>query len=269
MMQRIFSALVLLFMALAVAGCEEQILHDLSESEANRVVSRLRSSAVEPRKVVQSDGRWAIAVARQQVGDALAFLDSQRVLSVRSVQPARGAAAGLVPSRQEQWFSYQQAVARSIESTLNSIDGVLEAHVHLHLPERDPLLGRKSDEGGSGSVLLLIGQRCAVSDEQVAALVAGAAGVPAERVKVLRNVAVPEVVSALGEAGERGDAAGAARSGAPSTATALPFDATEPAVLAASAVVLLAVTGFGVRQWRVRRRRRPRFSVPEEDDDEC
>lgn len=264
-MHRIFSALLLVVVVLVAAGCEEQILHDLSESEANRVLSRLRSSAAEPRKVVQSDGRWAIAVSRQHVGEALAFLDSQRVLSSRSTQPARGAAAGLVPSRQEQWFSYQQAVARSIESTLNSIDGVLEAHVHLHLPERDPLLGRRSDDGASGSVLLLIGDRCAVSDEQVAALVAGAAGIPAERVKVLRNEAVPEVVPVAAEVAQRHAESPAAQNGAPS----LLSNATEPEVLAASAVVLLAVAGVGVRQWRMRRRRRTRFSLPEEVDDEC
>jgi hypothetical protein len=72
---------------------------------------------------------------------------------------------------------------------LNTLTGVLEAHVHVNLPEHDPLLGRKRDVGGTGSVLLVIDDRFGVKDEEISALVAGAAGVPAGSVTVLRSLA--------------------------------------------------------------------------------
>jgi type III secretion protein J len=172
-----------------LSACEEQILHDLSESEANRVISRFSGTDIIPTKVSQSDGRWAIAVPRGNSVSALSFLDSHRVLSSRGAVGSKGAKGGLVPSREEQWFSYQRAVAQSIEDTLNSLGGVLEAHVHVNLPEHDPLLGRKRDVGGTGSVLLVIDDRFSAKDEDVSALVSGAAGLPAGSVTVLRSVA--------------------------------------------------------------------------------
>ncbi len=183
-----------------MSACEEQILHDLSETEANRVISRFSGTDIIPTKVAQSDGRWAIAVPRESSVSALSFLDSHRVLSSRAGTGSKGTKAGLVPSREEQWFSYQRAVAQSIEDTLNSLGGVLEAHVHVNLPEHDPLLGRKRDVGGTGSVLLVIDDRFSAKDEDISALVSGAAGLPAGSVTVLRSVAtrnssaVPEIV---------------------------------------------------------------------------
>ncbi len=182
-----------------LSACEEQILHDLSESEANRVISRFSGTDIIPTKVSQSDGRWAIAVPRESSVSALSFLDSHRVLSSRAGTGTKGSKGGLVPSREEQWFSYQRAVAQSIEDTLNSLAGVLEAHVHVNLPEHDPLLGRKRDVGGTGSVLLVIDDRFSAKDEDISALVSGAAGLPAGSVTVLRSVAtrnsgsVPEI----------------------------------------------------------------------------
>lgn len=174
---------------LFLSACEEQILHDLSESEANRVISRFSGTDIIPTKVAQSDGRWAIAVPRESSVSALSFLDSHRVLSSRAGTGSKGSKGGLVPSREEQWFSYQRAVAQSIEDTLNSLGGVLEAHVHVNLPEHDPLLGRKRDVGGTGSVLLVIDDRFSTKDEDVSGLVSGAAGLPLGSVTVLRSVA--------------------------------------------------------------------------------
>lgn len=187
--------------ALVVCGCEEQILHDLGEAEANRVVSRLSAVQLGARKVQQSDGRWAIAVPEDYIIAALGFLESNRVLASKSQAGAGAAKSGIVPSRQEQWFRYERAMAQAIEDSLGALGGVLEARVHLNLPESDPLFGAKKREGGSGSVLLLVDGGYSAANEEVAALVAGAAGIPPASVMVLKSMA-PQGSSQPGSAGD-------------------------------------------------------------------
>jgi type III secretion protein J len=180
---------VLMLLGFFLVGCQEQILHDLSEQDANKVVSRLSASAVGAAKVVQSDGRWSIAVPRDQIITALAFLDTHRVLAPRAVSGNTVGRSGLVPSREEQWFRYERSMALAIEESLGALLGVLDARVHLNLPESDPLFGTRRDDVGSGSVLLVVDQRYSAKDDEIAALVAGAAGIPAAKVTVLHSVA--------------------------------------------------------------------------------
>ncbi len=181
--------LQLFFICCLVSGCREQILHDLSEVEANKVISRLSASGARADKVLQSDGRWAIAVSADEVLSALSFLDSHRVLASRDTDPKQKPQGGLVPSREEQWFRYERSVAKAIEESLATMRGVLEARVHLHLPESDPLFGVRRDDRGSGSVLIVIDTVFSAKDEELAALVAGAAGISASNVRVLRSTA--------------------------------------------------------------------------------
>ncbi len=226
-----------------LAGCEEQIIHDLGEAEANRVVSRLSVADLDAHKVQQSDGRWAVAVAQESILPALTFLESNRVLTPRG-QTSAGSKGGLVPSRQEQWFRYERAMAQSMEDSLAALAGVLEARVHVNLPESDPLFGAKKREGGSGSVLLLIDGSFVATNEEVSSLVAGAAGIPAKNVTVLKSVAPQRpselgrepgagALSSLSEQGEIASSAPSAqRSGRPDLVTG---------ILAAAAGIMVAL----------------------------
>jgi type III secretion protein J len=170
-----------------ITGCDEQILHDLTEQDANKVVSRLSTGSIGAKKVLQSDGRWAISVPRGAIVPALAYLDTNRVLAPRSAASTGSGKGGFVPSREEQWFRYERSVASAIEDSLATVQGVLEARVHLNLPETDPLFGTRKENVGSGSVLLVIDDRFISKDEEISSLVAGAAGVPAAKVTVLRS----------------------------------------------------------------------------------
>jgi flagellar biosynthesis/type III secretory pathway M-ring protein FliF/YscJ len=263
---------ILILSIFLLSACDEQILHDLSESEANRVISRFSGTAIIPTKVVQSDGRWAIAVPRESSVSALAFLDSHRVLSARGGKGPKAAKGGLVPSREEQWFSYQRAVAQSIEDTLNSLGGVLEAHVHVNLPEHDPLLGRKRDAGGTGSVLLVIDDRFAVKDEEVSALVSGAAGLPAGSVTVLRSIAARN----SGSVAEQDEPSVVALVAPSVTAPVVSSEALGPELpkwlslqIAYAAMGSFVCGTVGVIAVRRRtRRKRTRFSLPVESHEE-
>jgi type III secretion protein J len=188
-MRKVRALAGVVLLTVLVAGCDEQILHDLSEQDANKVLSRLSAGSVGAKKVLQSDGRWAISVSRDSIVPALSYLDTNRVLSPRSNAATSGSKGGFVPSREEQWFRYERSVALSIEDSLGAMLGVLEARVHLNLPETDPLFGTRKESTGSGSVLLVVDARYAAKDEEIAALVSGAAGIPATKVTVLKSQA--------------------------------------------------------------------------------
>ena len=177
---------VALLSFVCLSACQEQIVHDLSEREANKVISHLSVANLDAHKVIQPDGRWAISVSHEAIVPALAYLDTQRVLATRDVKGASGKGS-MIPSREEQWFRYERSVAVSIEESLAAIPGVLEARVHLNLPQEDPIFGSAGRGDGSGSVLLVVDEKFGAHDEEVSALVGGAAGMPREVVRVLKS----------------------------------------------------------------------------------
>lgn len=245
-----------------LAACDEQIVHDLSEPDANKVLSRLSAEDLGAKKIPQSDGRWAIAVRRDKIVPALAFIDSNRVLNQRAVNIPTASKRSLVPGREEQRFQYERAVAVSIEDSLSAIQGVLEARVHLNLPETDPLFGTRKEDSGSGSVLLVIDSRFSSQDHDIAALVAGAAGIPAAKVTVLRSVALQQVTAPHNASSSRAAEQVVERA---VSSSSLPQDSAAWSVRAdvgvASLIALFALGGVGAVIQR--RRRRVKFPLPD------
>ena len=262
-------SILFLCIALLTSGCDEQILHDLTEQDANKVLSRLGSGNLNAKKVVQSDGRWAIAVSRDAVVPALAYLDTNRVLSPRSPGNGAGGKGGFVPSREEQWFRYERSVALSIEDSLSTVSGVLEARVHLNLPETDPLFGTRKESIGSGSVLLIVDGRYGSKDEEIAALVAGAAGVPAAKVTVLKSQAYPKQAEGVAEVSPAAQAVSAA---AESAAVPVLHSSSASSLLTAdvglASAAFVALIGTGAVLF-TRRRRKVKFVLPGGDNAEA
>ena len=252
------SLTVIAVLAVSVSGCEEQILHDLSEPDANKVLSRLSAGNVGATKVLQSDGRWAISVPRDAIVPALSYLDTNRVLSPRTSAVSAGSKGGFVPSREEQWFRYERSVAISIEDSLSAMLGVLEARVHLNLPETDPLFGTRKESSGSGSVLLVVDARYAARDEEIAALVSGAAGIPGSRVTVLKSQA-PQVVGAA-HSQEVPQAASQIVAGSTGS-SAETVSSIVPGEIGIAGAAVVAFVWAGVYVLRSRRRR-VTFSLP-------
>ena len=178
----IFKFLVL-FACLSLISCRELILHDLSETEANKMLSRLLESDLDVRKEKQADGKWAISLPKEESSRAIRFLSTHKLLKEEGniVVPKNN----LMLSREEQLFRYERALSREIEATLSGISAVLLARVHLNLPSVDPILGQRVDAyKGSGSVLVVIGKE-PIDTVEVASLVAGASGIPASQISVV------------------------------------------------------------------------------------
>ena len=131
-------ALALIFSA----ACQSRVQHGLKEREANRIVAALRQAGVEASKV-KEEGRgakFAVEVPRGQVTRAIQLLLKHDL--PRRSKPGFGEVFGkasLVPTPTEQQARFLYALSGELTQTLEAAQGVLEARVHLVLPQRDPL----------------------------------------------------------------------------------------------------------------------------------
>src|SRR5688572_24432966 len=101
---------------LVLLGCREPLAHDLSESQANRVLAGLHTEAIDARKERQVDGRFALTVPRTQLISAIERAKALRLLP--DLAPETSARGGLVPDRNLQRQHYEQNLSRNIEFTL-------------------------------------------------------------------------------------------------------------------------------------------------------
>lgn len=245
--------LVILVTAGVLSACQEEILHDLSEREANKVLSHLSAARLGASKVPQADGRWAIAVQKDDMVSALSHVDTQRVLAARKGDSPVGKGS-MIPSREDQRFRYERALSSSIEESLAAIPGVLEPRVHINVPNQDPLFLTRDDQLGSGSVLLVVDDSFNANDDEISALVAGAAGIARESVRVLRSRAPVPRSSVVDESG---------KVASPAAEIHAVFS---PPWAAAAAIGGGIVCAMGARRLAARRRRKTTFSLPKELD---
>jgi type III secretion protein J len=131
------------FAALVLSGCAgEEILHGLAEPQANEVVVALDEAGIRAGKDREdgADAGWTVSVG---AGDAAR---AQRVLAERSLPRARPAGfaevfskGSMVPTPTEEHALYLHALGGELARSVEAIDGVVEARVHVGLPRADPL----------------------------------------------------------------------------------------------------------------------------------
>jgi len=115
----------------------EPIQHGLDERQANEIQSVLVERGLTAEKVMEPGRKptWSIEVPQEQATDAV------RILSELGL-PRPGAKGisdvfgngGLVPSPTEERALYLEAISGELSRTLESVDGVVSARVHLVLP---------------------------------------------------------------------------------------------------------------------------------------
>jgi len=131
------ASLMLPGLLLCAAGCSARVQHGLDERQANEIQTVLMERGFRARKVVE-DGRpptWAVEVEPSDAADAV------RVLAELGLPRARPAGIrellkpGLVPDPVEQHALLLEAQSGELARTLEAVDGVLSARVHLVRPQ--------------------------------------------------------------------------------------------------------------------------------------
>jgi type III secretion protein J len=133
-MRRLWNLLVLGSLG---CGCSTSVLHGLDERQANEVQTVLAGRGIESQKVAEGGRRstWAISVNRDSAAAATRALTEQGLPR----QPTLGLAevfgqGALVPSPTEERARMLQALSGELSRTLEAVDGVMAARVHLVLP---------------------------------------------------------------------------------------------------------------------------------------
>lgn len=134
--------LLLVVLPLTVGACaDEELLHGLDEGQANEILVALDEGGLSGRKLREdgADGRWIVAVPGRDAARG------QRLLAERALPRPRPpgfgdvfSKASLVPTPTEEHALYLHALAGELARSIEAIDGVAGARVHLGLPQPDP-----------------------------------------------------------------------------------------------------------------------------------
>ena len=187
---------LVVLVALAGVACSTNILHGIDERAANDAARALERAGIGVEKVVEENGggpataaRFTLRVAR---GDGARALDLLRALGLprdrRHGFSETYAQPSLIPTPSEEHARYVDALAGEIERTLEEVDGVGSARVHLVLEEADPLPIDAKPRAAARAAVLLTARpgRPPIAREDVQRLVAGSvAGLDAAAVVVV------------------------------------------------------------------------------------
>ncbi len=182
----------------ALTGCRTVVATDLDGSAASHIVTVLSAQGIAGDPVSQSgaDRRFHVEVPRFDGSAATALLLRAGLTGTNSA--AEPGSSSWIPSRTEEHERRLLSTAGELARSLELIDGVLTARVHIAAPRRDPW--RESDSPlPSASVLLRTSPATSADDLSVRGLVAAAVpGLTPDRVTVVRVVVdVPGKAMAL------------------------------------------------------------------------
>lgn len=141
LVSRLSSLVTLLVLSLFLAGCDQQTtLHsNLDERQANLVMAALLDNGIPCTKVPGDEGAWTVTVAENSFARAVNLLERQGL--PRRDYNGLGEVfkkSGMISSPSEERIRFMDALAQDISRTIASIDGVVDARVHVVLPENDP-----------------------------------------------------------------------------------------------------------------------------------
>ena len=140
-MKRHIKTLALIAAVVLFAGCEEETtLHSgLEERQANLVMAALLDSGITCHKSPGEEGTWNVTVVESRFAEAVNLLEKVGLPRL----PHKGIGevfkkTGMISSPSEERIRFMDALAQDLATTISGIDGVVDARVHVVLPENDP-----------------------------------------------------------------------------------------------------------------------------------
>lgn len=137
---RLICRLAIISSLLVLAGCTSELYSNLSESDANEMLSVLLANKIEAEKQAGAEGTFNLVVSDDEVLRALDVLRNAGL--PRASRENMGqvfAKSGIVSSPFEERVRYIYALGEDVAATIQQIDGVLTARVHIVMPEKAEL----------------------------------------------------------------------------------------------------------------------------------
>jgi len=133
--------LAILAAGLLLAGCDkETTLHSgLEERQANLVIAALLDAGIDCHKSPGEEGTWNVTVDESKFAAAVNLLEKAGL--PRRDHKGIGEVfkkTGMISSPSEERIRFMDALAQDLAKTISGIDGVVDARVHVVLPENDP-----------------------------------------------------------------------------------------------------------------------------------
>lgn len=140
MLSLAWRAIVVVCFCLLLAGCRVDLNKGLSEREANEMLAILLQHDIPSYKVAEKEGLVTLQVDEKDVLRAISIL--QRHGYPRRSYDSLGSVfqkSGIMSSPFEERVRFNYALAEELSQTLNQIDGVVSARVHIVLPDKAEL----------------------------------------------------------------------------------------------------------------------------------
>lgn len=187
--------LLTLTLLVALTGClKHELQTGLSEQEAQEIIVLLKKNGLDAHREAVAHGKdsstWSVHVLGGNQNLVLAWrvlqengLPRQRVKGLSEVFSN----SGLIPTAGEEKAKTLVGLTGEITRTLNSVDGVVDARVHVVLPENSPLVDKSQWSPTTASVLIKHrGAKPPLEEAQVKTLVAKSVeGLSPEQVAVV------------------------------------------------------------------------------------
>jgi type III secretion protein J len=232
-------------MTLVLSACGRTVLYaNLDEQQANQVQGALLESGIDAEKRIADNKKgWSIEVSKEE------FPLAMQLLKARGLPSAPFESMGMVFKKEgfvssplEERARYLYSIAQELEHTIEQIDGVVKARVHIALPEPDPIGDKNRSASASVVIIENVGTKLRDRETDIKAIVTDA-------VEGLDNVNKVTVKFFSRDPSE----AVTALASAPRTASS---STTMPVAAAVGVpLLLLAAIGFAAWAWRGHRRR--------------
>lgn len=201
---RVAMSLATVAVMMLLTGCLKQELQTgLNEQEAQEIIVLLKKNGLDATRELVVKGKelptWTVAVRGGNQNLVVAWrilqengLPRHKVKGLEEVFSS--GSGGLIPTASEEKAKLLVAITGEITRTLQSVDGVVEARVHVVMPENSPLLDRKQWSPTTASVLLRYrGAQIPMSENDIKAIVSKSVeGLTADQVAVVYKP-VPEI----------------------------------------------------------------------------
>lgn len=131
---------VLLLVCLFLSACEVELYSDITEHEANEMMTALLAADIKSSKIAGAKKTWTVKVEEKQLPAAMSILEKEglprpKYDNISEIFKKQG----MISSPLVERAKYIYAISQEVAQTLSELDGVLVARVHLVLSEVDEM----------------------------------------------------------------------------------------------------------------------------------
>jgi type III secretory pathway lipoprotein EscJ len=171
----------LILLILLLTACQEVLVSDLSEVQAQRLCSVLAEERIDFDRKLNSSGEWTIYVDKSDFHGSLILLKQNHLLT--SSLDSRPIEPSAFSTSLERKFHLQKQREMEIQQALEKIPGVLQARL-LISPDPEAKNHVRAN-GHCGSLILFVNSHLTATTKQIRQIVAGATGLSRRCIKTV------------------------------------------------------------------------------------